>query len=167
MNNTMNRRKVFRSLLCPDGIAAACASTYVHNEYLTEYKLCSFNNALLTYGQLEACRKVITRIVKRQKPKGFFIQIGKVYMPFTQKSKNARMGRGKGIVQGQVFCANVFSTLFMLRNVSSACAARAATQIQKKLNINICVVNMNIPRKSRNLVSDSNVCFNNTVRILA
>ena len=97
MNNTMNRRKVFRSLLCPDGILAAYAATYIHNEYLTEYKLCSVNNALLTYGQLEACRKVITRIVKRQKPKGFFIQIGKVYLPFTQKSKNARMGRGKGI----------------------------------------------------------------------
>jgi large subunit ribosomal protein L16 len=138
-----------RSSMHTDGINAVYASTYMRNKesLFSEYKLCSFSNALLTYSQLESCRKVVTRIIKRQKPKGMFLQSGVVSMPFTQKAKNARMGRGKGGIQGYVLCTKIYSALFVLRNVSSACASRAAAQIQKKLSIDVCLVNIKLPVK--------------------
>jgi len=89
------------------------------NLYLTEQKnfsaikgnliLTSMENSRLTYNQIEACRKTIRRIIKKQ---------GIVYLrvftniSITKKPVASRMGKGKGshhiwiclVKKGQVIC---------------------------------------------------------------
>jgi len=94
----------------------------------------------MSSSQFESCRKVITRIIRRQKPKASFLPLVKFTLPLTSKSKNARMGKGKGGIDGFVSRIDVFGSLFLLRGVSIICAAKISKQVQKKLNAKVCVM---------------------------
>lgn len=80
------------------------------------------------------------------------------------------MGKGKGAVHGQLFKARVYSALFLLRSVYSACVLRAAKQINKKLNMPICVakiadyyVENNEARSTEHCVHCSDVFITRTI----
>jgi ribosomal protein L16/L10AE len=98
-----------------------------------------YNSAFVSKNQAEACRKVVTRIVRRQRPKTKFKPIGRFIYNFTHKAKNARMGRGKGPVTGAGYCTSVFNPLFLLKDVSCGRALRCGFEAQKKLRGRLCI----------------------------
>jgi ribosomal protein L16/L10AE len=95
--------------------------------------LASLDFAILNYNQIEACRKIISRRIRRLKPKGFYILPLKFTLPCTEKSKNSRMGKGKGSVVQFVTRVKAFDTIFVLRNLTYACAARILLKVVHKL----------------------------------
>lgn len=106
---------------------------------LQDFYICSDSSLLIDYNQFESCRKVATRILKRQKPKGFFFPCFRFSLPYTRKSKNARMGKGKGGFSKYTHRLDAFSPLFFLHNVSLICAARIYIQISYKLSVSLCI----------------------------
>lgn len=141
------RKKLFRSLLLNQRIRTAEISRAVFTGRqpkvkIQDFYICSFSSIILSSSQFESCRKVITRIIRRQKPKASFLPLVKFTLPITSKSKNARMGKGKGGIDGFVSRVDVFGSLFLLRGVSIICAAKICKQVQKKLNAHICVLSL-------------------------
>jgi ribosomal protein L16/L10AE len=141
------RKKLFRSLLLNQRIRTAEISRSVFTGRepkvkIQDFYICSFSSIILSSSQFESCRKVVTRIIRRQKPKASFLPLVKFTLPRTSKSKNARMGKGKGGIDGFVSRVDVFGSLFLLRGVSIICAAKICKQVQKKLNANICVLSL-------------------------
>lgn len=118
---------------------------------LYNFYVCTAESAVFTTNQLESCRLIVTRIMRKQKgdkKKTKAIPVGKAFarIPKTHKAKNARMGKGKGGIYCRVYRAKAFSPLFILRRVNSACAYRIGTGIRKKLNHNIVSIR---PRRRR------------------
>lgn len=139
------RKKLFRSLLLNQRIRAAEISRAVFTGRMPKVKIqdfyiSSFSSIIMSSSQFESCRKVITRIIRRQKPKASFLPLVKFTLPLTSKSKNARMGKGKGGIDEFVSRIDVFGSLFLLRGVSIICAAKISKQVQKKLNAKVCVM---------------------------
>lgn len=142
----LSRKKIFKSLFLHQKIG----SPFIFNSYglnsksnsivlLQDFYICSFSSLLIDNNKFESCRKVATRILKRQKLKGFFFPCFRFFLPYTRKSKNARMGKGKGSFFKFSHRLNSFSPLFFLHNVSLICAARILIQIRYKLPISLCL----------------------------
>jgi ribosomal protein L16/L10AE len=95
--------------------------------------------ALLTHNQLEACRKIIARRIRKFKPKANYYSPLKFTLPTTVKSKNSRMGKGKG--KFNIFIARVkaMEPIFILRNVTIGCALGLANKIRHKLPVALSV----------------------------
>ena len=104
-----------------------------------DFYICSSSSFLVDFSKFDSCRKVATRILKRQKPKGFLFPCFKFTLPYTRKSKNARMGKGKGSFDKFVSTLNCYSPFFFLHNVSLICAARVLMQIEHKLPVSLCL----------------------------
>lgn len=75
----LGKKKVFKSLFLHTKIdnADIFNSFGIHYKSnsiisLQDFYICSFSSLLIDYNKFESCRKVATRILKRQKPKGFF-----------------------------------------------------------------------------------------------
>ena len=99
----------------------------------------SIENGRLTYQQIEACRKTIRRILKKQ---------GKVYLrvftnvSITKKPVASRMGKGKGahfnwiclIKKGQVIC-EVICYLSKTLNLGLKALKSASSKLPFKTNI--------------------------------
>lgn len=144
-----SRKKQFKSLF----LHIKICNPFVFNPYgfysrsnsillLQDFYICSFSSLLLDYNKFESCRKVATRILKRQKPKGFFFPCFRFSLPYTRKSKNARMGKGKGGFSKFTHRLNSFSPLFFLHNVSLICATRVLIEIKYKLPISLCLLSI-------------------------
>jgi len=119
------------------------------NLYLTEQKnfsaikgnliLVSIENSRLTYNQIEACRKTIRRILKKQ---------GIVYLrvftniSITKKPVASRMGKGKGshhiwiclVKKGQVIC-EVICYLSQTLNLGLKALKSASSKLPFKTNV--------------------------------
>jgi large subunit ribosomal protein L16 len=119
------------------------------NLFLTEHKnfnsvkgnliLKSLENGKLTYNQIEACRKTIRRILKKQ---------GKVYIrvftniSITKKPVASRMGKGKGshhiwiclVKKGQVICEVICYVTDTL-NLSLKALKSASSKLPFRTNI--------------------------------
>jgi ribosomal protein L16/L10AE len=141
-----NHHFVHKSLLFKDKICTPYVSNslgiYSKSHSLLrrqDFYICSLSSILLDNNKYESCRKVATRIIKRQKRKGVFFGCFKFTLPYTRKSKNARMGKGKGSFHKFVQRLNCFSPLFYLHNVSFICAASIMQQIETKLPIRLCL----------------------------
>src|SRR6185295_15233540 len=113
------------------------------NLYLAEHKnfnsikgnliLKSVENGKLTYSQIEACRKTIRRILKKQ---GFVYLRVFTNVSITKKPIASRMGKGKGshhswiclIKKGQVICEVVCSLVNTL-NLSFKALKSASSKL--------------------------------------
>jgi ribosomal protein L16/L10AE len=68
-------------------------------------------------------------------------------LPCTAKSKNARMGKGKGGVSSFVSRINELSPLFLLRNVNYICASRGAHDVSTKLPVHVLALKRDLVNK--------------------
>jgi ribosomal protein L16/L10AE len=105
-----------------------------------DFYICSLSSLLLDNNKFESCRKVATRILKRQKRKGFMFPCFRISVPYTKKSKNARMGKGKGGFHKFAHRLNCFSPFIFPHHVSLMCATRILQQIERKLPIRLCIL---------------------------
>lgn len=90
------------------------------------------NSGFLTFKQLEAARRCITRITKR-KCKIWF----RVFpdQPRTSKSKGSRMGKGVGKISSWVFNAKAGCIVLEISFINIKLAKKALTSASKKLPI--------------------------------
>lgn len=97
-----------------------------------QYGLIAQESGLLNARQIEACRQVINRSLKRK---------GKIWirafpdLPITAKPTEVRMGKGKGAVKAWVCSVKQGKILFELDGVSDQKALDALYSAKKKLPI--------------------------------
>lgn len=95
-----------------------------------KYGLIAQESGLLTARQIEACRQVINRTLKRK---------GKIWirtfpdLPITAKPTEVRMGKGKGAVKAWVCSIKKGKILFELDGVPAPKALEAFHAARKKL----------------------------------
>lgn len=98
----------------------------------------AIENGFLTFNQIEACRKSIRRIMKKE---GFLWMKSFTNISITKKSVASRMGSGKGahnkwvslIRKGQVICELMIP--FDKFNLSIKALTSASSKISLKTNI--------------------------------
>jgi ribosomal protein L16/L10AE len=95
--------------------------------------------ALLTHNQIEASRKIVARRIRKFKPKASYYSPLKFTLPLTVKSKNSRMGKGKGKFSMFIASVKAMEPIFILRNVTSGCAVGLANKLRHKLPVALCV----------------------------
>jgi ribosomal protein L16/L10AE len=80
-----------------------------------QFKLLSYDYAIIacdykqvTKNQMESCRKLISRLVRKTKPRPLYKMLSNYSIALTKKSTGARMGRGKGNIKCYVskICKN-------------------------------------------------------------
>lgn len=97
-----------------------------------KYGLIAQESGLLTARQIESCRQVINRSLKRK---------GKIWirafpdLPLTAKPTEVRMGKGKGAVEAWVCSVKKGKILFELDGVPTPKALEAFHAARKKLPI--------------------------------
>ena len=98
--------------------------------FLGIYGIKALEGSLLNKSNIEACRKVIVRKIKKQ---------GNLYVnctpniPVTTKSIGLRMGKGKGPVSSWVFPVKTGRILIEIKNVARSLAINALKSGSKKL----------------------------------
>lgn len=102
-----------------------------------EFVIMSANSFTITPNQIESCRKLLSRFCKRYK--GQFKTVIRCTVPITSKSKNARMGKGKGGIERLTLPLLAFTPIFLIRNVSSQSAHIVTTKMNYKLPFRLCV----------------------------
>jgi ribosomal protein L16/L10AE len=87
--------------------------------------LSSYDHAIISCGykqitknQMESCRKLISRLVRKTKPRPQYKMLCNYSVALTKKSAGARMGRGKGNIKSYVskVCKN--DALFAFKKCS-------------------------------------------------
>lgn len=96
------------------------------------FGLCSLGAKWITSAQIEATRKVITRVLKRKGRLWIRIFPDK---PITAKGGEVGMGGGKGAVTGYVFPVKPGRILFELDGVDEKMAREAFTKASDKLPV--------------------------------
>lgn len=103
------------------------------NKYLFDKKsfvIVSSREGQLLSNQIESMRRVLSRRIKGRRGKVYVR--ARVALPYTQKSKQSRMGKGKGKIK-HLFCrVNVGDALFELRG--KKVNRRVARVLSKKLH---------------------------------
>lgn len=97
------------------------------------------DSAILTQNQLEACRKIVARRIRRIKPKASYYSPLTFTLPLTTKSKNSRMGKGKGKFSSFIARVKAMEPIFVLRNVPIGCAIGLANKMRHKLPVDLTV----------------------------
>lgn len=86
----------------------------------------------ITADQLEACRRIIIRSIRKAKGSKLWICV----FPFhstTRKPKDVRMGKGKGSHDQWVVTARAGKVLFELKGMSKSLAVRTFKHVATKL----------------------------------
>lgn len=86
------------------------------NKYLFSHKsfvICSTRAGHMLSNQIEAMRRVLSRRIKGRRGKVYVR--ARVTVPYTQKAKQSRMGKGKGKISQIICVVNVGDPLFELR----------------------------------------------------
>lgn len=116
-----NRRKVL-----------SCVESAFRTPKFGNYALIAQESGFLTARQIEACRQVINRYLKRK---------GKIWIrafphtPITSKPTEVRMGKGKGGVKAWVCVVKQGKILFEVDGVASQKILEAFQAAKKKLPI--------------------------------
>jgi len=89
----------------------------------------------LTQSQMEACFKVISKIIKGDKrlKKGVIKSNFNLTAPVTKKSTGVRMGKGKGNINSWVFPVNCGRVLFELKDIDIQTGLLGLKQAQYRL----------------------------------
>lgn len=97
--------------------------------------LISLEKGRLTQSQMEACFKVISKIIKGDKrlKKGVIKANFNLTAPITKKSTGVRMGKGKGNVNSWVFPVNCGRVLFEVKDIDVQVGLLGLQQAQYRL----------------------------------
>ena len=105
-----------------------------------DYGFFSLSNSILTKEQIECCRVIIRRELRK---KGFLLIRCNFLIPITSKAVGVRMGKGKGAIKGHVDFINIFDCLFELKQISFLLALKLLNKISYKLPFNVCLIDKN------------------------
>lgn len=103
----------------------------------SEFVIMSAQPYSITKNQIESCRQLLSRFCKRYK--GQYKTIVRCNVPITAKSKNARMGKGKGSIDRLVAPLPSFSPIFIISNLSLQSVHIVTTKMNYKLPFRLCV----------------------------
>jgi len=112
---------------------------------------------IMTHNQVEACRKIVSRRIRKFKRFASYYSPLRFLMTTTVKSKNSRMGKGKGKFNSFVSCVKAMEPIFVLKNVTRGCAIGLANKMRHKLHVAL-TVHCYTDRK-RDRMSFSNLNF--------
>lgn len=101
------------------------------------YGFFALENSILTKEQIECCRVIIRRELKK---KGFLLIRCNFLIPITSKALGVRMGKGKGSIEKHVEFINIFDCLFELKNISFLLAIKLLNKISYKLPFQVCLI---------------------------
>lgn len=102
-----------------------------------DYGFFSLENHILTKEQIECCRVIIRRELKK---KGFLLIRCNFLLPITDKPTGVRMGKGKGPIDRYVEFINIFDCLFELKGLSFLLAMKLLNKISYKLPFKVCLM---------------------------
>lgn len=105
-----------------------------------DYAICSLENHFITKDQIECCRILIRRELKR---KGFLLIHSNFDIPLTKKSTGTRMGKGKGVIKEYVGYVFIYSSLFELKQIPFFLAFKLLRKISYKLPFKVCLIDKN------------------------
>jgi large subunit ribosomal protein L16 len=91
----------------------------------------------LTKSQLEAGRKVMTRIIRRHKPRPKVTIVPTFLIPITSKSNGSRMGKGKGSISKYVCKFSKNSRMFKFHNIQKPVLIHLFRKVALKLPIKL------------------------------
>lgn len=105
-----------------------------------KFKVYNFDSIIISCGykqitrnQVESCRKILSRLVRRIKPRPSFKMFFNFNVVLTKKSLGARMGRGKGNIKGYICKIVKNDVLFGLNRCHRIIATAALHKIKNKL----------------------------------
>jgi large subunit ribosomal protein L16 len=101
----------------------------------------SSENKLIHKNEIEASRIVISRELRKlkslsKKKKNFWALLN-FNLPYTKKSAQSRMGKGKGAIDSYKCYVNINTIIFKLRNISTSTALRIYNLISSKLSFSL------------------------------
>lgn len=95
------------------------------------------SSSYINKKQIEATRKVISRIIRTYKPKPTFKTNIFFYIPYTKKAVGSRMGKGNGIVQEYITHISINYPLFLFNNISRIYLLNVLKHIRFKIPIRL------------------------------
>lgn len=105
-----------------------------------DYGIIACNYKRVTKNQIEACRKLISRLVRKTKPRPSFKILCNFTIALTKKAVGARMGRGKGNINNYVCKVPKNKVLFAFRKCKWLTAYIALRRIKYKLPFKLKIV---------------------------
>lgn len=110
-------------------------------EVLPVYYFVSSTNKLIDKNEIEASRILISKELRKlklysKKKKNFWLLV-KFNLPYTKKSAQSRMGKGKGGIDSYKCYLNVNSIIFKMRGISDTLANRFCNLIRRKLSFDL------------------------------
>ena len=97
--------------------------------------LVAAESTYLTKSQLEASRKVVTRIVRRHKPRAKFKMHPSFLVAQTMKTNGSRMGKGKGSISKYVCKLPLNAVLFEFYRIKKPVLLHLCKKVGMKLTI--------------------------------
>lgn len=130
-------KKIHRNVLFKQKIV----SFQNQNDHITNdifYYYISRENKLIDKNEIESCRIIISRELRKikaltKKKKNFWINVS-FLLPYTKKSAQSRMGKGKGGIDVYRSYIYINSIIFKIRNISQNIAIRIFSLISSKLS---------------------------------
>jgi large subunit ribosomal protein L16 len=128
-------KKIHRNVLFKKKIMTfPCVKTLVEPYY---YYIAQ-ENKLIDKNEIESSRIIITRELRKikaltKKKKNFWINIH-FLLPYTKKSAQSRMGKGKGAIDTHRCFVYINTIIFKIRNITQQVAIRIFNLISSKLS---------------------------------
>jgi ribosomal protein L16/L10AE len=107
----------------------------LNNSITTKSYIISSSSSFLTKNQIESCKKILNRILKKNKIK--YSVVVQYSLIKTKKSIGSRMGKGKGKVSDRVAFVKKHSVLFEFNNLPLDMLKHLVYKIRYKLPISI------------------------------
>ena len=106
-----------------------------NNSSVSKSYIITTSNSFLTKNQIEACKKIINRVLKKYK-KSYSTSI-KYSLTKTKKPIGVRMGKGKGKLSDKVAFVKKNSVLFEFNNIPLNILKRLVHKIKYKIPTSI------------------------------
>jgi ribosomal protein L16 len=132
-------KKIHRNVLFKEKIITmSSVPINLNNTSDLYYYYMSKENKLIDKNEIEACRVIISRELRKikaltKKKKNFWINVN-FLLPYTKKSAQSRMGKGKGAIDMMKCFVYINTLIFKIRNISQSVAMRIFTLISSKLS---------------------------------
>jgi large subunit ribosomal protein L16 len=128
-------KKIHRNVLFKEKIVTFPSLNSVSDSC---YYYIAQENKLIDKNEIEASRIIITRELRKikaltKKKKNFWININ-FLLPYTKKSAQSRMGKGKGAVDRYRCYIYINTIIFKIRNINQQVAIRIYNLISSKLS---------------------------------
>ena len=107
--------------------------------YTSIYRVTTTKNYYWSNNTIESGRKVISRLLKKEKKKNNpkCLTLVKHFGLNKTSKKKGRMGKGKGKVIGNVCLLNENSCIYIVRNISIISMKKVMGQLQKKMPVKL------------------------------